>query len=113
MKWLMIAMLGVAILLLSLEVQNVRNDHERLECYIGQQFAYADSLMLICDADPGLAWAKVADDAHTARTIMTTWLSKQPWREEMREHAWAANQNLLYCRFLHAKVESLAEIVRQ
>ena len=108
MKWLIAGLFGVAIILLAVEVQDAHDNHARLEAYIAQQFAYADSLMLICDADPGLAWAKVADDAHTARTIMGLWLSKQPWREEMREHARATYQNLLYCRFLHAKVESLA-----
>jgi hypothetical protein len=80
----------------------------QLEVYIGQQFAYADSLMQICDSDPGLAWTKVADDAHTARTIIGMWISKQPWRDEMRQHARQTNQNRRYCVFLHAKIESLA-----
>jgi len=78
-----------------------------LGAYLEQQFAYTDSLMEVCDSDPTLAWTKVAEDAHTSRTVIGMWLSKQPWREEMREHAFATNQNLLYCRFLHAKVESL------
>jgi hypothetical protein len=111
MKWLMA---GLFVLVLGLALVSVYMDKElyvritEIEVYIGQQFAYADSLMLICDGDPGLAWTKVADDAHTARTIIGTWVSKRPWRDEMRQYAQAINQNNAYCRFLHAKVESLA-----
>jgi hypothetical protein len=113
MKWLMA---GLFVLVLGLALVSAYMDKElyvritEIECYIGQQFAYADSLMKICDSDPGLAWTKVADDAHTARSIMGQWLSKQPWRDEMRQHARATNQNRRFCVFLHAKVESLAAI---
>ena len=79
-----------------------------IECYIGQQFAYADSLMVICDGDPGLAWTKVADDAHTARTIMGLWMSRPPWLDAMRDVRAQLQHNNRYCVFLHAKIESLA-----
>lgn len=104
---LLVLILGVAVLSIYMDKELYVRITE-IECYIGQQFAYADSLMLICDGDPGLAWTKVADDAHTARTIIGLWMSKRPWQDEMREHARATNQNFQYCRFLHAKVESLA-----
>jgi len=92
MKWAIVVLFVLVFGLAALSIYMDKELYVRIE---GRP-AYADSIML------------AADDAHAARTIMAQWIVKRPWRDEMQEHAYATNQNLLYCRFLHAKVESLA-----
>ena len=78
-----------------------RADHT--DAYLAQQFAYADSIMVECDGDPGLAWTQVAGDARAARRIMAAWLTNPPWQNSLRAHAVAINETRAVVDTLRSK----------
>ena len=115
MKWFILILFILFFIQAGVSVYMDGKLYERLvnvEICIADQFNYSDSLLLIYDSDTGLAWAKVAEDAHTSRSVIGQWIAKGPWREGMLRQESAIRQNHGYCIFLHTKLDSLIRTIK-